>query len=330
MRVVKALVAAVATVFLGFGFGQALVGRRWRGLIWVAAGPLALALALYVRPWLGGAVIVPAVVDAFVVAFRANGPLRFGSMWPWIVLAANCAVVVVANALVLGFYREPSSSMYPTLQIGDHFVIDKTRREPARGDVIAFVYPCNPNVDYVKRVVALAGDTVEVRCNVLYVNGEPTPATLVADGAHCSYEDYFEEDGRWIPERCSHYREKLGGVAYDIYDEVERPERAPAPAARDFPLRRDPLPSCARAYEPGKPQASTGRVVVTAPADRAQPCDPQVHYVVPDGDVFVLGDNRNNSNDSRVWGAVPLANVNGRVVTIVWSRELGRVGTPIH
>lgn len=165
----------------------------------------------------------------------------------------------VVRSLVVQSYRMPSRSMVPTLAIGDHFVANKliygatvrhpeTRdvlvrlpglRRPAAGDVVVFVYPKDRTKDFVKRIVAVAGETVEVRDTSLLVDGK------------------------------------------------ERLE----PYAR---------------YE-GRMQADYGPVRV------------------PDGHLFVLGDNRNESYDSRFWGAVPVENLHGRAEAVFATMREGEV-----
>src|SRR6185503_16013706 len=108
----------------------------------------------------------------------------------------------------------------PTLEIGDHLFVNKfiygiripytnvkflQLRGPHRGEVIVFQYPCDPDRDYIKRVIALAGDTVEVRCNVVYVNGQPIPSKVI-EGHRCEYNDHDETTDKWSLKQCSRYR----------------------------------------------------------------------------------------------------------------------------
>jgi len=334
MRIVKALAALVTTWVFGFGFGQALVGHTRRGFVWVAALPLAIAIGVYTRPFAGVALVLPVAVDAFVLAYREDAKLRFGSMWPWLVLVANVAVFTLATIVVVRPYRIPAASMYPTLQIGDHVLVEKLvsrMRAPSRGDVVVFAYPCDPRRDYVKRVIAVGGDSVEVRCNVVYVNGEATPTEQVEDVAHCTYDDYDEVTDRWQPRKCTRFHETIGGHGYDIYDDPDRAPTSPRLGMRDFPLRNaDPMPSCANVPDGRGAAQTAGKIFETKRADVAQACEPQLHYVVPEGELFVLGDNRYNSNDSRIWGTVPVSSLRGRVVSIAWSRDWGRVGSPVR
>lgn len=102
--------------------------------------------------------------------------------------------------------------------------------------------------------------------------------------------------------------------------------------SRDFPQSNQP-PNCGDT-ELANPNADQvlGQVVATEAAPDISPCKPQLHYVVPRDHLFVLGDNRSNSSDSRIWGSVPVASVKGRVTFIWMSRgahgiDWSRVGT---
>lgn len=85
----------------------------------------------------------------------------------------------VAGALyirenVVKAYKIPAASMEPTLLVGDHILVDRSKaaRAPRRGDLIVFKYPEDPSKDFVKRVVAVAGDTVEIKDKILLINGK--------------------------------------------------------------------------------------------------------------------------------------------------------------
>jgi len=88
-------------------------------------------------------------------------------------------IVSVAGALyirenVVKVYKIPAASMEPTLLVGDHILVDRSKaaRVPRRGDLIVFKYPEDPSKDFVKRVVAVAGDTVEIKDKILLINGK--------------------------------------------------------------------------------------------------------------------------------------------------------------
>ena len=231
-------------------------------------------------------------------------------------------IALALRAVIVEAFKIPSSSMYPTLEINDHLFVNKfiygvtvplmdtkiLPRSPSRGEVIVFKYPCNKDKDYIKRVVAIAGDTVEVRCNVLFINGQAVPDSLVE--ADLKYEDRDETTEKWEWKTVSRYRASLGGYTFDTFHEPIRAHEPPTPRLQtDFPQRGNPLPSCRAGIDPG-----LGTLVETKP--EAAACEAQYHYVVPPGHVFAMGDNRNNSNDSRFWGPVPIENIKGKAMFI--------------
>jgi signal peptidase I len=164
---------------------------------------------------------------------------------------------------------------------GDHIMVDKLRHSVRRGDVVVFEYPPDPRFEYVKRVVGLPGDVVEIALGRLSINGALLPRER--------YQDECPQgpDGATIREDatpCVLWHETLDGRTYDIGTLTEVGE------GRDF--------------------AAT---------------------VVPAGAVFVLGDNRDITSDSRVWGSVPVENVKGVARFVWWSTtpswsERGRRG----
>jgi len=202
-------------------------------------------------------------------------------------------VVLVIRSMFIEPFRIPSGSMVPTLAIGDNIVVTKfsygfrfplTRvpifglEAPERGDVVVFVFPGKDTgvkhwvdlpvppfatVDYVKRVVGVPGDVVEMRDQILYVNGEAQLRNLV---------DEFE----FVDDSCNgkptkRYEERFGDKPHEIlYD------------------RRYTMTS--KSFGP---------------------------ITVPDGEIFVMGDNRDNSFDSRAWNTVPLRNIKGKA-QFIW------------
>jgi signal peptidase I len=238
-----------------------------------------------------------------------TGPRRWDQALGF--LGSYVAIGFVLNQYVLQMYRVPSSSMTPTLPLGTHIMAEKITyrvKAPAAGDVAVFRHPCSDR-DFVMRVVATAGQTVEVRCGVLYIDG----AAQAQDGAHPAKIHDETGDGQPVELDVTVKTEHLGSVAHDI---SQRPGN---PAAHDFPrVDLEKAPSCVTPAldQSGVPTAALGQepgTLSVATAGAAE-CAPQRHYTVPKGHVFVLGDSRDNANDSRNWGSVPLSYVEGRVI----------------
>jgi len=178
-------------------------------------------------------------------------------------------VVFVLRSFLVEPFQIPSSSMVPTLQVGDYILVNKFTfgirlpvirtkvldlNEPRRGDVMVFFPPHLNDTYYIKRVVGLPGDRVSYRGKKLTVNGEPV----------------IQEHLATLPEGASRYQlglEALGGSNHLMQTNDARPNR-------DFSI----------VVEPG-------------------------HY-------FMMGDNRDNSSDSRVWGQVPEKDIVGKAFAV--------------
>jgi len=272
------------------------------------------------------------------------------SSWREYVESIGVAILIalLLRAFVVEAFKIPSASMIPTMQIGDFIFVNKflygvrvpyTRtklfevRKPEKGEVIVFMNPCTPERDFIKRIVAVAGDTVEVRCNVLYVNGVATPSKHV--DRPCEYWDYDEVTQAWEPNidkhaPCSHYIEKLGNNEFSSYHDADRPLHPDEPNIHDFPLvpgdafdalEGEGLPFC---HGPDRRNAqdkarSIGTIERSIPIGQApaSACALRASYRVPPAHVFVMGDNRVNSADSRTWGPVPLDHIKGKAM-FVW------------
>lgn len=202
------------------------------------------------------------------------------------------AVALLLRAFVVEAFQIPSGSMIPTLEVGDHIFVSKFAysigipftntkivefKPPARGDVIVFKYPRGQETDYIKRVIGLPGDRIEVRNNVVIVNGKPMERAE-ADTA-CQYEDHSGEIE--AVRECTLWVERLDNKSHRL---IQNPRQTPSH------------------FEP---------------------------MVIPPRSVFVMGDNRDNSNDSRVWGTVPFELIKGRALIVWWSRDPSRGGLSI-
>src|SRR5580658_8124625 len=163
------------------GLGQVIAGKRRAGYLWAVGGVLVLVICA-VSVW-GLLALVGVRIASAIDAARDPHARRPLALDIALVFIGPVLLVLPLRVYVVEAFRAPSSSMYPTLEIGDHVFIDKLARTPARGDVFVFHHPCDPEKDYIKRVVGLAGDHVEVRCNVLYLNGAAVPSKLVERAA---------------------------------------------------------------------------------------------------------------------------------------------------
>jgi signal peptidase I len=194
---------------------------------------------------------------------------------------------VVVALLVRGFivaaYKIPTGSMTPTLQIGDCIFAYKlpyglrlpfsqksliTPKMPERGDIIVFKYPEDETLSFVKRVVGLPGDKIEIRQKRLLINDK-----AVAYGESQVEGESNSDRGLFVLQT-----EKLEGRSHQVM------------------FRR---------------------------GDDTDTWGPEV---VPEGKFFVLGDNRDSSDDSRFWGMVPLDNIEGRAFFIWLSLDWERRG----
>ncbi len=178
-----------------------------------------------------------------------------------IIVALVLALLI--RTFVVQAFKIPSGSMEPTLEIGDHILVNKfiygikipftawsfgAWEQPKRGDVIVFIYPLEPEKDFIKRVIGVPGDTVRIVNKKLFINGTE------AQDPHAVYK----ED-----------------------------------------------------------------TVLPGDAQRRDNFGP---ITVPPGKIFVLGDNRDRSLDSRFWGFVPLEDVKGKAFIIYWSWDRQEMG----
>ncbi len=195
-------------------------------------------------------------------------------------LKSICTAILLAlifRSVIASPYKIPSGSMIPSLKIGDFIFVSKlsyglkipfTNKNlinfsiPKRGDVIVFVAPPDPRIDYIKRVIGIPGDKIELKNDKLYINDALAERTEVKDPE--LLKDYPSSS---IREAATTYIEKVGDKKHAMM-EISR-------IAENF-----------------------GPVVV------------------PPGHLFMMGDNRDNSGDSRVWGFAPMENVRGRALFI--------------
>jgi len=198
-------------------------------------------------------------------------------------------IALVIRSIFFEPFNIPSGSMKPTLLVGDYLFVNKPAygysrfsfpfgiapiddriwpKQPERGDVIVFALPTNTSIDYIKRIVALPGETVQVRRGRLYINGKLIPR---------DYVDKVEikKDNGQIYSTVEYVETLPGGIKHNIYEDSD-----------DGPLDNTDI------------------------------------YTVPQNHYFVMGDNRDNSQDSRVAshvGPVPFENIIGRADFLFYS-----------
>ncbi|HYR26558.1 MAG TPA: signal peptidase I [Aquabacterium sp.] len=211
-------------------------------------------------------------------------------------------VVFLMRSFLFEPFKIPSGSMIPTLLVGDFILVNKfhygirlpvinkkiiANNDPQRGDVMVFRYPVNPSMDYIKRVVGVPGDEVAYLNKRLTINGKPV--------AQIPLSEFYDADSLRYSQQ---YSEKLGQVDHRILVDADRPAFVPPQAIEPFPHQ-----------------------------DNCRYSAEGVVCKVPPGHYFVMGDNRDNSQDSRFWGFVPDENIVGKAF-VIWMNlnDLKRIG----
>lgn len=214
-------------------------------------------------------------------------------------IAVAVLIALIIRSFGIEAFKIPSSSMVPSLVIGDHIFVNKfiygmripltkirfcRLSEPKRGDVVVFMYPEDESKDFIKRVVGLPGDTIKVEGTDVFVNGERVPKRgLVADGVE---GNGIEIDGSEKYEKIPYF---TGWEGFDYFEEE---------------------------------QSDNDYIVQYEKNDYHR----EGLYTVPEDHYFVMGDNRDNSSDSREWGFVPKDNLKGKAMFIWLSLDKDRGG----
>ena len=200
-------------------------------------------------------------------------------------------IALVVRTVAYEPFNIPSGSMVPTLLVGDYLFVSKFSygysryslplglplfsgriffHSPERGDVVVFKLPTDNSTDYIKRVIGLPGDHIQMKNGILNINGQPVQRRRI--------EDYLYQEGNGAIIPLAQYIETLpNGVQHRIIEMSDN-----------------------------------------GPLDNTQ------EYVVPRGDYFMMGDNRDNSQDSRVLSAVgyvPAENLIGKAQFIFFSTD---------
>ena len=205
-------------------------------------------------------------------------------------------IALILRAFIFEPFHIPSGSMIPTLLVGDFIFVNKMsyglripftdpskvhklgESAPARGDVVVFASPKSPETDLVKRVIGLPGDRIDVKDNVVFVNGKKQERTEVGDYVYTDRSEFTDAETEVVTRQ---YTENLEGVQHPIL------------VKKEAGWRGNPGP-----------------------------------FFVPEGRIFVMGDNRDNSLDSRAEsgpGDIPFAYIKGRA-SLIWISFGGSVG----
>ena len=217
------------------------------------------------------------------------------------------ALTLLIRIFVFEAFKIPTGSMIPTLQVVDHLFVNKfiygaklpfTRikflnfRAPHRGEIIVFEYPYrdgsgSEGKDLIKRVIGTPGDRLRMIDNVMHINGKPIPRKVVGENVGCGQKD--------MSVRCEVARECLDGVVYTTQRHIAQADVAFSAGRPDWPT----------AIVPGGTEENAA--IYSLPANKDFP-----DFVVPEGFVLGMGDNRDNSQDSRFFGLIPFDTIKGR------------------
>lgn len=248
------------------------------------------------------------LLDRFVL--RAKRPAEGKEPW-WVEYSKSFFPVILAVFVLRSFvvepFKIPSGSMIPTLHVGDFILVNRytyglrlpivnkkivEMNSPQRGDVMVFHFPNDPSIDYIKRVVGLPGDSIVYRDKKLWVNG--VEQAQLRDGDL----NYVESGLNFV--HTERYKENLNGRSHPVL------------------------------LNPDMPPIHLNNVDEFPMFELCSYSEQEMRCTVPLGHYFMMGDNRDNSRDSRYWGFVPDEMIVGKAF-FIWMNfgELKRVGLSI-
>jgi len=238
------------------------------------------------------------------------------------VVAAIIAIFV--RSFVAEPFKIPTGSMIPTLEIDDFIFVTKfdyglrlplsqnrlvDGQEPNRGDVVVFDFPGageDEGKNFIKRVVAVPGDRISIRDNLIHQSGVPIPRTSVMNATPCS-----DGNGGHTVCVCDVYEEELGNTKYLVQNHSPGQQNLTCQNTSEWPLRH--------------PHADSNLAFGPLSFSNDMP-----EIIVPEGKFLVMGDNRDNSHDGRYWGFVPYAALKGKAWIIWLARDTARIFSQVH
>ncbi len=248
------------------------------------------------------------LLDFYVLRQKRNK--ETGEPW-WVEYSKSFFPVILAVFMLRSFvvepFKIPSGSMIPTLHVGDFILVNRYTyglrlpiinkkiveiNQPKRGDVMVFHYPNDPSTDYIKRVIGLPGDSIVFRNKTLWLNG--VEQKQQDDGEY----NYVESGLHFV--HTERYKENLSGWEHAILINPDMPQIR-LDNVDEFPFR-----------------------------EQCSYSEQEMSCKGPAGHYFMMGDNRDNSRDSRYWGFVSDDLIVGKAF-FIWMNfgELGRIGLTV-